>query len=773
MPRRDWYVWADARPDGTPPNNWLSIFGGSAWQWDTRRLQYYLHNFLAEQPDLNFHNQEVQDALLDVTRFWLERGVDGFRLDTINFYFHSQGLEDNPPLPVEERNDQTAPAVNPYNYQDHLYDKSRPENLSFLERFRALLDEYPAAAAVGEIGDSQRGLEVVAAYTAGESRVQMCYAFDFLAPEKISAAKVRSVLEAFGRVASDGWSCWAFSNHDVVRHASRWAAGEPDRTGYLKVVSALLMSMRGSVCLYQGEELGLGEAELPSRICRTPTASGSGRSSRAATAAARRWCGTMPSRMAASRRPSPGCRFATDHLPLAVNKQQGDPGSLLEHYRRFLAFRRGHPALAKGDIEFLAVEGDALRLPATKATSRIVCAFNLGSTPASIDLGAGKEGQPLSGHGLSGRAEGGTIRLQALRGLVRAASLTAPRTAQEQQNLREQTMADLTLRQIKKAYGSLKILHGIDLDIKSGEFIVFVGPSGCGKSTLLRTIAGLEEITSGELKIAGDVVNDVPPSKRGIAMVFQSYALYPHMTVYDNMAFGMKIARENKAEIDRRCARPPRSCSSTKYLDRLPKALSGGQRQRVAIGRAIVRNPKVFLFDEPLSNLDAALRVATRIEIAKLKESMPDTTMIYVTHDQVEAMTLADRIVVLKDGWIEQVGTPMELYHHPGNLFVAQFIGSPAMNIVPATVEKPGAATVIAVGDRKVNVPVSTPLRCRGNEHQLRRAPGGSARRHGRPCAVRGPRRLCRATRRGSARLSRHRPRGYSAGCQAARPRRS
>ncbi|HEY6632321.1 MAG TPA: sn-glycerol-3-phosphate ABC transporter ATP-binding protein UgpC [Rhizobiaceae bacterium] len=276
-------------------------------------------------------------------------------------------------------------------------------------------------------------------------------------------------------------------------------------------------------------------------------------------------------------------------------------------------------------------------------------------------------------------------------------------------------MADLTLRQIKKSYGAINILHGIDLDIESGEFIVFVGPSGCGKSTLLRTIAGLEEITSGELKIAGEVVNDVPPSKRGIAMVFQSYALYPHMTVYDNMAFGMKIARENKAEIDRRVKQAAEILQLTKYLDRLPKAMSGGQRQRVAIGRAIVRNPKVFLFDEPLSNLDAALRVATRIEIAKLKESMPNTTMIYVTHDQVEAMTLADRIVVLKDGRVEQVGTPMELYHHPGNLFVAQFIGSPAMNIVPATIEKAGATTAIAItGGLKANVPVATPADANG-----------------------------------------------------------
>jgi multiple sugar transport system ATP-binding protein/alpha-glucoside transport system ATP-binding protein len=269
---------------------------------------------------------------------------------------------------------------------------------------------------------------------------------------------------------------------------------------------------------------------------------------------------------------------------------------------------------------------------------------------------------------------------------------------------------------VKKSYGSVHILHGIDLDIKSGEFIVFVGPSGCGKSTLLRTIAGLEEISSGELNIAGERVNDVPPSKRGIAMVFQSYALYPHMTVYDNMAFGMKIAKEDKAEIDRRVKQAAEILQLTKYLDRLPRAMSGGQRQRVAIGRAIVRNPKVFLFDEPLSNLDAALRVATRIEIAKLKESMPDTTMIYVTHDQVEAMTLADRIVVLKDGHIEQVGTPMDLYKKPGNLFVAQFIGSPAMNILPATIVTAGKTTVVDhVGGRKATVPIASPASAKGS----------------------------------------------------------
>ena len=268
-------------------------------------------------------------------------------------------------------------------------------------------------------------------------------------------------------------------------------------------------------------------------------------------------------------------------------------------------------------------------------------------------------------------------------------------------------MAELKLDKIKKAYGEVEVLHGIDLHIQPGEFIVFVGPSGCGKSTLLRTIAGLESITGGTLEIDGMVVNQVPPSQRGIAMVFQSYALYPHMTVYENMAFGMRLAKKSRDEIDERVKAAAAILQLDPYLDRLPKALSGGQRQRVAIGRAICRNPKVFLFDEPLSNLDAALRVATRIEIAKLHESMPGTTMIYVTHDQVEAMTLADRIVVLRGGHVEQVGSPMELYHRPNNLFVAQFIGSPAMNILPAkvsnatakavTVETAGGKTTLAI----------------------------------------------------------------------------
>ncbi|MFV0408178.1 MAG: ABC transporter ATP-binding protein [Paracoccus sp. (in: a-proteobacteria)] len=260
-------------------------------------------------------------------------------------------------------------------------------------------------------------------------------------------------------------------------------------------------------------------------------------------------------------------------------------------------------------------------------------------------------------------------------------------------------MADLKLTNVAKSYGDVNVLRNINLDIKSGEFIVFVGPSGCGKSTLLRMIAGLERITGGEFEIDAARMNDIPPSQRGIAMVFQSYALYPHMTVRDNMAFALKIAGKSAAEIKEATDRAGKMLHLTPYLDRLPKALSGGQRQRVAIGRAIVRDPKVYLFDEPLSNLDAALRVATRIEIAQMKESMPDRTMIYVTHDQTEAMTLADRIVVLAGGGIAQVGAPLELYERPVNEFVAQFIGSPAMNLLPGKVSRVGEITQVQLHD--------------------------------------------------------------------------
>ncbi|HEX4297543.1 MAG TPA: ABC transporter ATP-binding protein [Devosia sp.] len=265
-------------------------------------------------------------------------------------------------------------------------------------------------------------------------------------------------------------------------------------------------------------------------------------------------------------------------------------------------------------------------------------------------------------------------------------------------------MAELQLKNVRKSFGAVEVIKGVSLEIKSGEFMVFVGPSGCGKSTLLRLVAGLEDITSGTLEFDHEVVNGLPPSKRGIAMVFQSYALYPHMTVYDNMAFGMQLAKSSKEAIKARVEQAADLLQIRQYLDRLPKQLSGGQRQRVAIGRAIVRDPKVFLFDEPLSNLDAALRVATRLEISKLHHSMNNVTMIYVTHDQVEAMTLADRICVLRDGLVEQVGSPVELYENPQSMFVAGFIGSPKMNFINGERAAGFGATNIGVRPEHIEI---------------------------------------------------------------------
>lgn len=265
-------------------------------------------------------------------------------------------------------------------------------------------------------------------------------------------------------------------------------------------------------------------------------------------------------------------------------------------------------------------------------------------------------------------------------------------------------MGTLKLKNVHKSFGSVKVIKGVDLDVLDGEFLIFVGPSGCGKSTLLRIIAGLEDASSGTIEIDGEIVNARPPNDRGIAMVFQTYALYPHLNVRDNMSLGLKQAKRPKAEIDERVAFTSRMLSLDDYLERRPAELSGGQRQRVAIGRAIVRKPKLFLFDEPLSNLDAALRVNTRLEIAALHRKL-SATMVYVTHDQVEAMTLADRIVVLNGGIIEQVGTPMELYNDPANRFVAGFIGSPQMNFIDGSIV--GLDNVATIGIRPEHITIA------------------------------------------------------------------
>ena len=392
--RSDWFVWADPRPDGTPPNNWLSIFGGSAWSWDSRRMQYYLHNFLVSQPDFNFHNPEVQEALLGEMRFWLDRGVDGFRLDTVNFYFHSVGLESNPVVKPEDFNASTAPAVNPYNFQEHLFDKSRPENLKFLERLRTMLDEYPATSSVGEIGDAQHQLEVMAQYTSGNKRLHMAYTFDYLGGV-FDAAHFKACIAATEKSAPDGWLCLAFSNHDVVRHISRWAT-HGQQAAFTRLAATLLLCMRGSVCLYQGEELGLTEAELafedladPYGIefwpefkgrdgCRTPMVWQAAAHLGSFSTAPRAWL------------PVPAA-----HLPWAVDTQQADPGSVLNFYKRMLAFRRAHPALAKGTIRLLDMPEGVLGFVREMADEALVCAFNMRENPIVVPLPAGLVLKPL------------------------------------------------------------------------------------------------------------------------------------------------------------------------------------------------------------------------------------------------------------------------------------------------------------------------------------------------------------------------------------------
>ncbi|MCA8883244.1 MAG: ABC transporter ATP-binding protein [Rhodobacteraceae bacterium] len=282
-------------------------------------------------------------------------------------------------------------------------------------------------------------------------------------------------------------------------------------------------------------------------------------------------------------------------------------------------------------------------------------------------------------------------------------------------------MTALTLTNVNKSFGSVHVLKDINLTVEEGEFVVFVGPSGCGKSTLLRVIAGLEDATSGTIDIGGDVVNTVPPAKRGIAMVFQSYALYPHLTVKDNMGLGLKQEGQPKPVVDERVAKASKMLDLDRYLQRRPAELSGGQRQRVAIGRAIVRDPKLFLFDEPLSNLDAALRMNTRVEIAALHRTL-SASMIYVTHDQIEAMTLADKIVVLRDGRIEQVGSPMELYNNPANRFVASFLGSPSMNFLEKSVA--GLAPGQTLGIRPEHLNLSETGQIRGRVTHVERLGG-------------------------------------------------
>lgn len=375
--KSDWYIWSDPKADGTPPNNWMSIFGGAAWEWDGVRKQYYMHNFLASQPDLNFHNIEVQDALLETVRFWLERGVDGFRLDTVNFYFHDRELRNNPPLGEGGVFGNDAPDVNPYGMQNHLYDKSQPENLGFLQKLRTLLDQYDARMTVGEVGDGSRSLQTVAAYTSDDDKLNMCYTFDLLGPE-FTAQHIRRSVEGFQQAVTDGWVCWAFSNHDVIRHVSRFACDVDELEKIAKLGITLLATLRGSICLYQGEELGLTEADLayedlrdPYGIrfwpsfkgrdgCRTPMVWEALTHNAGFTEGNESWLPVPP-----------------EHQAKAVDAQEHVPSSILNHYRSTLQFRRSHLVLKAGEMDFLDSNQDLLVFMRSDASERMLFVFNL------------------------------------------------------------------------------------------------------------------------------------------------------------------------------------------------------------------------------------------------------------------------------------------------------------------------------------------------------------------------------------------------------------
>ena len=381
--KADWYVWADPKPDGTAPNNWLSIFGGPAWTWDSRRQQYFLHNFLTSQPDLNLHHEPVQEALLDVARFWLKRGVDGFRLDTINFYFADKYLRDNPSLPKPLRNDTIAPGVNPYNHQLHTFDKNQPENLEFLKKFRSVLNPYNAAA-VGEVGDAQRGLEIMAEYTSGGDKVQMCYPFEMLQPTRLTAPILVETFARMRAAAPDAWPCWSFSNHDTVRHVTRWDLG----VEAVKTYATLLMTLRGSLCLYQGEELGLPEAELALEELRDPYGIQFWPEFKGRDGARTPMVWVTDNESGGFSAGRPWLPVKAPHLPLSVAAQAGADDSVLAHYRRALAFRREHSSLRSGMMVDIEASGDVASFRRS-GDEDIFCAFNLGEGEGVVTLPAG------------------------------------------------------------------------------------------------------------------------------------------------------------------------------------------------------------------------------------------------------------------------------------------------------------------------------------------------------------------------------------------------
>lgn len=383
--KADWYVWADAKDDGTAPNNWLSIFGGGAWQWEPRRGQYYLHNFLTEQPDLNFHNPDVRKAVLDNVEFWLKKGVDGFRLDAINFCYHDAQLRDNPAKPKDKRQGRGFSEDNPYAFQYHYYNNTQPENIEFMQDIRALLNKYPGTVSLGEIS-SEDSLATMAEYTQGGDKLHMGYSFELLTDD-YSSEYIRETVQTLEQRMTEGWPCWAFSNHDVERVASRWSQNGEINPAQCKMLTALLASLRGSVCMYQGEELGLGEASVafedlqdPYGItfwpnfkgrdgCRTPMPWDDNGSEHAGFSNAKPW---LP--------------VDNAHTQRAVSVQDKDSDSILNAYREFMAWRKQHAVLLEGDIEFINTQEPILAFYRTLNEQTMLCVFNLAQTNQTLEL---------------------------------------------------------------------------------------------------------------------------------------------------------------------------------------------------------------------------------------------------------------------------------------------------------------------------------------------------------------------------------------------------
>ncbi len=407
--KADWYVWADGKPDGSPPNNWLSLFGGSAWQWEPGRGQYYLHNFLRSQPDLNYHTPEVQEAVLDTFEFWLKRGVDGFRLDVVNFYVHDRQLRDNPPMPPGSGLS-TVPAINPYGYQLHVHDKSQPENLVFLERLRELMRRYGDAFLLGELGVDEDIPEWTLRYTQAGKRLHAVYTFELLAARQADPDHIRRVVSAMDRRMGDGWTAWSFSNLDNPRVVSRWGAEQsPDMAGPLLI--ALLATLRGTACLYQGEELGFEDAVVPFDATRDPYGLEFWPTYKGRDGCRTPIAWTSTEAFGGFSSVEPWLPVDARHVARSVQAQERSAASSLNRVRQFLAWRSAQPEFKVGALRFPDVQPPLLAVARQSETGSLVGVFNLGQAPAELDLMDLRNAVLVKGSGFSGRIEDGRLRL--------------------------------------------------------------------------------------------------------------------------------------------------------------------------------------------------------------------------------------------------------------------------------------------------------------------------------------------------------------------------